>query len=898
MAADAERRPAGLLGRQAECAALDRLLDDVTGGSGRALVVRGEEGSGKSALLTYATGRAGKFQVLPVAGVESEQEMPYGGLHQLCAPLLLHLDQLPAPQRDALAVVFGLGAGPPPDRLMVGLAVLNLLAEAAAAQPVLCLVDDAQWLDSASTHILSFVARRLRADPVGCVYATRDNGDDLLAGLPTVWVRGLDDADARALLRRTVHGFLDVAVLDQIVAESHGNPLALLELPRTWTATGLAGGFGLPGSRSVAGRIEQSHGRRLGRLPADTRLLVLAAAADPLGDPALLDRAAHLLGADPAALAPAVDEGLLEVGRRVVFAHPLVRSAAYRYAELDDRHRVHRALAGATDAAADPDRHAWHRARAAPDPDEQVAAELEHSAGRAQSRGGLGAAAAFLSRSAELTPDPGDQVRRGLDAAFANLRAGAVDQARRLLVLALAGPLDALQHARTDLLRARLASASRATDAVPLLLAAAERLQPLDPVLSRQARLDALVAAQDPQGRRHGGGLAEVARAIRAAPRRPGGSPGTTDLLLEAFAAITQDDYDAAGPATREALIALRDGEPAAAELGQGAKLAVSLWADQDAYDLSDRNLRAARITGALSELQPALTIRAAVLVLCGEAAAAASLIEEARSVRAATGVGETSYAAVIQAGWQGHDGRARGLIEGGGAPVEYARAVLANGLGRHDEALAAARRAADERGETTAGNHALPELVEAAVRGGHDDLAAGALRELTRRAEASGTDWALGLAAGARAQLSRDDADFRRAVALLSRTRARPALARAHLLYGEWLGRTGRRADAGRELALAYEMCTAMSLLGFAERARRELLAAGAAAPHRQARLREELTAQEAQIAQMAREGLSNPEIGAQLFLSARTVEWHMRKVFTKLGISSRRQLREALSR
>ncbi|WP_250031109.1 AAA family ATPase [Paractinoplanes maris] len=895
MAADADRGPTGRLGRQAECAALDGLLDDVSGGHGRVLVVRGEQGCGKSTLLAYTAERAGKFQVLPVSGVESEQEMPYGGLHQLCAPLLVHLSRLPTPQCEALSVVFGLSTGPPPDRLLVGLAVLNLLAEAAAAQPVLCLVDDAQWLDSASASTLSFVARRLAAESVGCVYATRENGDDILAGLPTVWVRGLNDADARALLRRTVHGFMDVAVLDQIVAESHGNPLALLELPRTWTATDLAGGFGLPGSRSVAGRIEQSYGRRLSRLPAGTRLLVLAAAADPLGDPGLLDRAAHRLGADPAELAHAVDEGLLEVHRRVVFAHPLIRSAAYRYADAGDRHRVHHALAEATDAAADPDRRAWHRSRAVAEPDEQVAAELEQSAGRARSRGGPAAAAAFLSRSAELTPDPAEQVRRGLDAAFANLRAGAFDQARRLLMLAVAGPADPLAQARAGLLRARLASAARAGNAVPLLLAAAGSLERLDPGLSRQAYLDALVAAQSPAGRRHGPGLAEVAR---AAARRLDAEPGVADLLLKAFGAVTGDDYETAAPVVREALTALRDGEPSAQELGQGAWLALGLWADRDMYELSDRNLRAARTTGALSELPPALNIRAATLVLFGEPAAAASLIEEARSVRAATGVPETPYAALVLAGWQGRDGRSRDLIDGSGAPADYARSVLGNGLGRHDEALEAARRAWDEPGETTAGNQALPELVEAAVRCGREDLAEEALRELTRRAEAGGTDWALGLAAVSRAQLSRDPADFRRAVALLGRTRARPALARAHLLHGEWLGRDGRRAEAGPELALAYEMFTTMGLAGFAERARRELLASGAAAPHRQARIREELTTQQAQIAQMAREGLSNPEIGAKLFLSARTVEWHMRKVFTKLGISSRRQLREALSR
>ncbi|WP_127502635.1 BREX system ATP-binding domain-containing protein [Actinoplanes solisilvae] len=852
--------PSGLFGRRQERAALDRLLKDVSGGSGRVLVMRGEAGSGKTALISYVSARAQKLQVLPVAGVESEQEMPYGGLHQLLAPLLGHLERLPAPQCEALSTVFGLNTGPMPDRLMVGLATLTLLAEASTDRPLICLVDNVQWLDSTTAYVLSFVARRLSADAVGLLCATRENGEDVLSGLPTLFVRGLSDADARALLLRTVHGSLDAAVLDQIVAESHGNPLALLELPRT--LADLAGGFGLPGTRSVAGRIEESYGRRIGRLPPGTRLLMLTAAADPLGDPVLLDRAARTLGADPAELAPAVDEGLVEVHRRVVFAHPLVRAAAYRYTDLDDRYRVHRALAEATDPVTAPDRRAWHRARAAAEPDEGVAAELESSVGRAQSRAGLAAAAAFLSRSAELTPDPAARARRGLDAAFAGQRAGAFDLARRLLVLVLAGPLDPTQQARADLLRAHLAE-----DPVPRLLAVARRLEPLDARLAREAYLDAVVAAQSPAGRRHGPGLASVARAARSAAFRSSG--GSTELILDAFGALA-DSSDTAAPLAREAFAALRSVPPAARELGQGAMLALAWWDDQEAYGLSDRYLRAARSTGALSELPPAVGIRAAVLLLSGEPVAAAALVEEV----AAPDV------ALLLAAWNGQKGD-----DQVGAPADYARALLGNGTGRHGDALEAARRAADD---PVVRGHALSELVEAAVRSDQASLAAPAVAELAQRARAAGTDWALGMAALAGAQL---DGNFAPALECLGRTRVRPALARAHLLHGEWLGRSGKRADAGTSLALAYEMFTALGMTGFADRARRELLAAGSSAP--QTRLREDLTEQEAQIAQMAREGLSNPEIGAKLFLSARTVEWHMRKVFTKLGISSRRQLR-----
>ena len=406
---------------------LDRLVADAAAGRSRVTVLRGEAGVGKSALLGYLSGRVADWQVARAAGVESEMELAYAGLHQLCAPLLDRLDRLPVPQRDALATVFGRRAGTAPDRFLVGLATLTLLAEAAEQQPLVCIVDDVQWLDQASAQILGFVARRLLAERVAVVCAARTGGDDVLAGLPELSIRGLDDRDARALLLDSVPGPLDARVCDQVVAESHGNPLALLELPRTWDVADLAGGFGFPSNEPVAGRIEQSYVRRLKQLPSDTRLLVLAAAAEPLGDPVRLQQAAEMLGIDLAAAGPAQDGGLLELGGRVEFAHPLVRSAAYRSAAADDRRRVHRALAEATAAETDPDRRAWHRARATLGPDEEVAAELERSAGRAQARGGIAAAAAFLQRSAELTLDPARRAERALAAAQVSFQAGAFD---------------------------------------------------------------------------------------------------------------------------------------------------------------------------------------------------------------------------------------------------------------------------------------------------------------------------------------------------------------------------------------------------------------------------------------------------------------------------------------
>ncbi|MDQ4134841.1 MAG: helix-turn-helix transcriptional regulator, partial [Pseudomonadota bacterium] len=739
-------------------------------------------------------------------------------------------------------------------------------------------------------------------------------GDHALAALPDLPIRGLSDSDARALLLENVPGPLDPAVCDQIVIESHGNPLALLELPRTWTAPDLAGGFALPDSRLVASKIEQSYVRRLLPLPAETQLLLIAAAAEPVGDPLLLQRAVRALGIDIAAAAPAVDAGLLEVGRRVVFAHPLVRSAIYRTATGEDRRRVHRALAEATDAGADPDRRAWHRARATPGPDEDVATELERSAGRAQSRGGYAAAAAFLSRATQLTPVATRRVNRALDAAFANLQAGGFDSARAMLAVAENGPVDELQRARIDLLRAQLAFASsRGNEATPLLLAAAQRLEALDVQLARETYLDAFSAALF--GARLNGsvGVPEVAKKARAAPRRSAGEATAADLLLDALVALT-DDYDMAAPLCREAVRKLSSEQISSKErlrwLWQGCVIALEMWDDESAYSLSYDDLEVARRTGALSEVALALSARAPVLVLCGELAAAASLVAEAKSVEEAAGISSAPYGALIVAAWAGQAHEARSLIdatvreagtrgEGVGVAIcEYARAVLCNGSGQYEEGLLAARSASEYR-ELVAENWGLVELIESATRTGRTDIATDALDRLSRKARASRTSWALGIEARSHALLIEGDIAeslFREALDHLSRARVGAELARTHLLYGEWLRRTSRRVDARWELNIAYEMFSGMGMAGFAERTRRELTATGATVAKRNVETRYDLTAQEAHIARLACDGLSNPEIAVKLFLSARTVEWHLHKVFTKLGVNSRRQLRAAL--
>jgi len=906
---------ATLLGRRSECEALDRLLTDVVSGTSRVMVLRGDAGVGKSKLLGYLSHRVAGWRVSTAVGVESEMELAYSGLHQLCGPMLDHLDRLPDPQREALATVFGLDLGAAPDRFLVGLATLSLLTDAAEQQPLVCIVDDAQWLDQASAQILGFVARRLLAERVALVCAARPGtGDNPLAGLPELSIHGLGESDARALLLDNIYGPLDAAVCDQIITESHGNPLALLELPRTWSAADLAGGFGLPGSQLVPGKIEQSYIRRLRLLPSATQLLVLTAAAEPIGDPLLLRRAAETLGIDMAAASSAVDAGLFHVGGRVEFAHPLVRSATYRSAVVEDRRRVHRALAETTDADTDPDRRAWHRARATPGPDEEVAAELERSAGRAHARGGVAAAAAFLTRATELTPDATQRGQRALGAAFANVQAGAFDAARILITTASDGPLDESQRATIDLLRAQLAFASsRGTEATTLLLAAAQRLEPLDITLARETYLDAFSAALFGARLNDTIGVPEIARAARAMPRHPEQDLTTADLLLDGLVELT-NDYEAGVPLCRDALQKLSGDRSSHQErlrwLWQGCVVSLELWDDDSAYLLSHHNVQIARKTGTLSELALALSAYTPVLVFCGDLSTAAATVAETESVEHVTGISSAPYGALILHAWQGdaretlelidittRDAGARG--EGIGLAIcEYARAVLCNGLGQYEEAVGAAHSASDYH-EVVAENWGLSELVEPATRTGRADLARDALSRLTSKAQATGTDWALGIEARSRALLSEGataEDGFRNAIEHLSRTRVRAELARTHLLYGEWLRRANRRVDARGKLNVAYEMFRVMGMKNFAERSRRELLATGATVHKRNAEMRVDLTAQEAQIARLARDGLSNPEISAQLFISARTVEWHLAKVFTKLGISSRRQLRAAL--
>jgi DNA-binding CsgD family transcriptional regulator len=903
------RRPV-LRGRASECALLDDLVSAVRRGESRSLVLRGEAGIGKTALLEYLIASASDLTVVRAVGVESEMELAFASLHQLCGPLLDRLDRLPPPQRQAMEIVFGMSAGAAPDRFLVGLAVLSLFAAVAEERPLLCVVDDAQWLDQTSGLTLAFVARRLLAEPVGIVFGAREPGEEL-RHVPELEVQGVGNGDARALLNSAVRFKLDEAIRDRIVAETRGNPLALLELPHGLTATQLAGGFGLLGAHALTGRIEESFLRRLELLSDDARRLLLVAAAEPVGDPLLLWRAAERLGVGPADAEAAEAEGLLAIGGRVTFRHPLVRSAMYRSAAAKDRRAVHLALAEATDRETDPDRRAWHLAAAAAGPDEQVALELERSAGRAQARGGLAAAAAFLRRAVALTKDPARRAVRALTAAQASLQAGAFEVALGLAATAGAGPLDEFQRAQVDLLRAHVTFAAGLwSDAPPLLLKAARRLESFDLDLARETYLTAWGAAGLAEDVAARDVLVEICRAVRALP--PPGATSPRDLMLDGFALLITEGHAAATPTLQRAVLAVAS-IPAEDVLRWGwttAGASAAVWDHEGWLASCARQVQIVRDAGALAALPIHLTYLGMAIVWTGDFAGAASLVAEIDSVAAVTGSRFPPYTLLRLRALQGREGEASAAIAsaieqfGGRGTTAlrayWAAAVLYNGLARYDKAASAARRATTGALSHWIPTWVLPELVEAAARGGDAELARDALERLAKTTQPCGTEFALGIEARCRALLSDGSAAdelYREAIERLKRTRLHPEVARAHLLYGEWLRRENRRVDAREQLRTAHEMLDAIGMEAFAERARQELQATGEKVRKRTVETRDDLTAQERQIARLAREGLSNPEIAARLFLSSRTVEWHLRNVFTKLGIRSRRELANALA-
>jgi DNA-binding CsgD family transcriptional regulator len=905
-----------LRGRSEECRALDRLLDGARAGQSSALVIRGEAGVGKSVLLDYVAERASDCRVARIDGVESEIGFAFAGLLQLLSgPMLERIEHLAGPQRDALQRAFGLMDGPSPELFLVGLAALSLLSQVAEERPLVCLVDDVQWLDRESVSALSFVARRLAAEQIAILFALREpSPEQELDGLPELVLEGLGEADARLLLDTAVPGRLDEQVRERILAESRGNPLALLELPRGLTPAELAGGFGLPESREVASRVEQSFLRRVQALSPETQRLLVIAAAEATGDPAVVARAAGQLGINASAMVPAQDAGLIDTRRGVRFRHPLVRSAAYRAGTPEERRRVHEALAAAIDPQQDPDRRAWHRAHATAVPDENVAAELEHSAARAQARGGAAAAAAFLERAAELSPDPMLRGARALAAARLKHHAGAFEAAERLLTVATASPLEELDRARAQLLRAKIARVrTRGSDTPSLLSAAAQRLEPLDPELARETHLEALTAAVGNGRFARDRDVVEAAAAAAVALDSGREPARAIDLLLEATVARLTHRYEPPSPRSATALSAFRAEGFHRENLAWcmlACHVAFDLWEDDVAEAIATGAGLVARESGQLATLPLALNYSALFRLLRGEFSGVEQLLQEEETITAATRTAYIGTCSVLLAAWRGDQEttykRRAAVIEAGTARgeavliqvAEWATAVLYNGLGEYTEATAAAERAYDLDVFGFSG-FILPELIEAAARSGNRATAELAFARLAELSDTSATDWARGIEAATHALLS-DGAQaeelHREAVDRLGRSRLVVLHARAQLSYGEWLRRANRRVDARTQLKTAYNTFDATGARAFAERARRELLATGETVRKRTMEARDELTPQEAQIARLASERLTNPEIAAQLYLSHRTVEYHLRKVFQKLGISSRKELADAL--
>jgi DNA-binding CsgD family transcriptional regulator/tetratricopeptide (TPR) repeat protein len=906
----ASQRSTEFLDRSGERGVLRQLVTGVRAGRSQVLVLRGEAGCGKTALLMQLSGAAEGCRIAWATGVESEMELAFAGLHSLCAPLLGRVEQLPGPQREALSTAFGMSAGPPPERFLVGLAVLSLLADAAEDQPLVCIVDDAQWLDRVSSQTLAFVARRLLAEPVALVFAVREQGgDQVLAGLPELAIGGLGPEHARLLLDAMIPGPLDEEVKARILDETRGNPLALIELPRGLTPAQLAGGFGFPDAHQLTRRIEGSFLQRAEKLPRDSRLLLLTAAAEPAGDVRLLWRAAERLGITAAAGAPAETAGLIELDVRVRFPHPLVRSAIYIASNASDRRDVHRALADATDPVLDPDRRAWHRAHGSAQPDEEVATEMIRSAGRAQGRGGLAAAAAFLKRAAELTPDARVRVERALTAAQAKLDVADFTSASSLVDAAGLGPLDELQRGRLERLRAEIAFATqRGRDAPAVLLEAARRLEPLDDALARDTYVEAISSAMFAGALGTGPHEREIAERAGAFARP---TPlCVADMLLDGLVKRFTEGYAASVAPLTRALRSLAERHDVGEDqrwLWLGCRLAQDLWDDGLWHAIATRGARIGRQTGRLSLLANSMNHLAAFHVHSGALATAGVQIDEVDAIEQATGLPPLKYSACVLAAARGDRAQMQMLwntaLQGAAARGEGVAlsmywclsARFHNSYGQYDKALADARRACEHDHIITYG-WALAERVEAGVRAGGRDEAVEAFDRLSERTRACGTQWALGVEARCRGLLNDDEASYRESTERLAQSRAALELARSQLCYGEWLRRVNRRSDARAPLRAAHESFGRMGATAFAERARRELLATGEKVRKRTGKPVEALTPQEVHVAMMARDGNSNPEIGARLFISPRTVEYHLHKVFRKLGIASRRELRDAL--
>ncbi len=907
-----------LVGRDDETGALEDVLAAVRDGLSGVLVLRGEAGIGKTALLDRAAGMAPDMRVAWVAGVESEMDLGFAGLHQLLVPLLDGLHELPAPQRAALQSAFGLAAGPPPDRFLVGLATLTLLTGAAAGRPVLCVVDDAQWLDRASAEVLGFVARRLFADRVGMLFAVREGEERAVVfeGLPELPVGGLAEDAARELLAAAAGGAVDPRVGARIVAETAGNPLGLVEFGGELTAGERSGAVPLTGPLRFGGRLEKLYLSRVRALPADAQTLLLVLAADQLGDPAKVWRAAGRLGIGPEAVELPGVERLVTGAPSLQFRHPLTRSIVYHGARSVARWRVHEALAAASDPVRDPDRRAWHLAQAVSGPDEEAAGELEASAGRARGRGGWASSAAFLERSAELTQNAARRARRLVAAAGARLAAGETPAARALLDRAAPDLPDPVVSARARRLEGDiLFAAGEPAAATSVLLEAARMVAPYDARLARDTLLEAFAAQLSSRA----AGTAEVLQAVRSAPGVTESPATAGDLLLDGFAAVAERRFAVGSGLLRQAVAAVTGGQPVPGDAPQrflAFRLAVTELYDDSAWrELAGQWVARARARGALAAMVAGLGFQACSQLAEGRFAAAEATIAEARTLAGAMG-NRTYLAGLANAelevlAWRGDQAAARPLAarllrvaadqgDGHGMQrVHKALAALELGLGNNQEALHYALKAV--AGQPVLSFQPGPDvLIEAAIRCGDRAAATAALEAVAPRWLACETPWSLGLLARGQALLADDEHaedGYRLSIERLRQCQVTPELARSHLLYGEWLRRRRRRRGAREQLRAACELFGTLGMEAFAHRAQAELRAAGEHTVARGAAAPDTLTPQEAQIARLAAGGATNLQIAAQLFISASTVDYHLRKVFRKLGVASRVRLAHMLS-